>query len=86
MEIWASVNEADIGRIKPGQAARFTVDALPDKVFDARVRQIRLNAAMTQNVVTYTVVLSLDKQDEKLLPYLTANIRFAPDIKLPASP
>ena len=84
LEIWASVNEADIARVRPDQAAQFTVDAFPGKTFDGRVRQVRLNAQMTQNVVTYTVVVTVDNSNEKLLPYMTANVRFAAD--KPAAP
>ena len=84
LEIWTSVNEADIARVHPGQSAQFTIDAFPGKTFDGRVRQIRLNAQMTQNVVTYTVVVTVDNPDEKLLPYMTANVRFAAD--KPAAP
>lgn len=76
MQIWASVNEADIGQIQPGQDVRFTVDAHPDQVFKGVVAQIRLNATMTQNVVTYTVVVNIDNADSKLPPYLTANLQF----------
>lgn len=76
MEIWAAVNEADVGKIYPGQRAEFTVDALPGEVFEGKVKKIRLNAAMTQNVVTYTVEVAADNSQERLLPYLTANIRF----------
>jgi HlyD family secretion protein len=78
IQVWASVNEADIGRIRsqPGMPVRFTVDAYPGEVFRGKVAQIRLNATMTQNVVTYTVVVSTDNPDLKLLPYLTANLQF----------
>jgi HlyD family secretion protein len=79
MQVWASVNEADIGRIKPGLPVRFTVDAYPGEVFRGRVAQVRLNAAMTQNVVTYTVVVETDNSNLKLLPYLTANLQFEID-------
>src|SRR5262249_26146501 len=48
LQIWASVNEADIGQIRPGQTVRFTVDAYPNEVFKGEVAQIRLNATMTQ--------------------------------------
>lgn len=77
VQVWASVNEADIGRIRVRQAARFTVDAFPGDEFAGEVAQIRLNATMTQNVVTYTVVVSVDNSSGRLLPYLTANVRFA---------
>ena len=76
MQIWSSVNEADIGQIQKGMKTRFTVDAYPRETFEGRVKQIRLNAQMTQNVVTYTVVIETDNSDGKLLPYLTASLRF----------
>ncbi len=76
MEVWASVNEADIGNIQPGQAVDFTVDAFPGRTFRGTVGKVRLNASMTQNVVTYTVEIQTDNSDGKLLPYLTANVRF----------
>lgn len=79
MEVWASVNEADIGSIHPDMPVHFTVDAFPHEVFKGKVAQIRLNATMTQNVVTYTVVVATDNSDLKLLPYLTANLQFEVD-------
>ena len=79
LEVWASVNEADVGRIRPGQAVTFTVDAYPGREFHGQVAQLRLNATMTQNVVTYTVVVTTDNADGRLLPYLTASLRFAVD-------
>jgi len=77
--VWASVNEADIGRIHPDMPVRFTVDAYPGETFKGKVLQIRLNATMTQNVVTYTVVVVTDNTDGRLLPYLTANLQFETD-------
>ncbi len=76
MQVWVPVNEADIGSIHPGQLATFTVDALPGQTFQGKVAKIRLNAAMTQNVVTYTVEVTTDNSSGKLLPYLTANVQF----------
>jgi HlyD family secretion protein len=76
LQLWASVNEADIGQIHPGQTARFTVDAFSGHTFRGTVAQIRLNAVMTQNVVTYTVVIATDNSSGELLPYLTANVQF----------
>ena len=76
MQVWASVNEADIGQVHPGQAVRFTVDAYPNELFRGEVGQIRLNATMTQNVVTYTVVVTTDNSNGRLLPYLTASLQF----------
>jgi HlyD family secretion protein len=76
MQVWVSVNEADIGQIKPGQAVTFTIDAFPGEVFTGEVGKVRLNATMTQNVVTYTVEVLTDNSSGKLLPYLTANVKF----------
>jgi HlyD family secretion protein len=76
IQVWVSVNEADIGRIHPGEPVTFTVDAHPGLVFKGEVGKVRLNATMTQNVVTYTVEVNTDNSDGKLLPYLTANVKF----------
>lgn len=76
MQVWVSVNEADIKRIQPGQKATFTVDAIPGTEFEGTVSKIRLNATMSQNVVTYVVEITTDNSDLKLLPYLTANVKF----------
>jgi HlyD family secretion protein len=76
MQVWVSVNEADIGSIFPGQPVSFTVDAFPNRTFRGKVGKVRLNATMTQNVVTYTVEVNTDNSDGKLLPYLTANAQF----------
>ena len=74
--VWTSVNEADIAKVHQQQAVRFTVDAYPGKVFQGKVEQIRLNATMTQNVVTYTVVIAISGEPKELLPYMTANVEF----------
>ncbi len=76
LQIWASVNEADVGQIHVGQHVGFTVDAFSGQQFQGLVSQIRLNATMTQNVVTYTVVVDTDNSNGKLLPYLTTNLKF----------
>ena len=76
IQVWASVNEADIGNIHPYQPVTFTVDAFGDQVFHGIVGKIRLNATMSQNVVTYTVEVNYDNSDGKLLPYLTTNLQF----------
>ncbi len=76
MQVWVSVNEADIGQITVGQKTQFTVDAFPDRVFKGIVQKIRLNATMSQNVVTYVVEIGTDNADMTLLPYLTANVKF----------
>lgn len=79
MEVWASINEADIGNIYVGQPASFSVDAFPERTFQGKVSQVRLNASMNQNVVTYTVVVTTNNRDGKLLPYMTANLQFEID-------
>jgi HlyD family secretion protein len=76
VQVWVPVNEADIGSIRQGMPVTFTVDAFPGQAFKGTVRKIRLNASMTQNVVTYTVEVATDNRDGKLLPYLTANLQF----------
>ena len=76
LQIWASVNEADVGQIHVGQKVNFTVDAFSGETFSGVVSQVRLNATMTQNVVTYTVVVNTDNSNGKLLPYLTTNLKF----------
>jgi HlyD family secretion protein len=76
LEIWSAVNEADIGSIHEGQNVRFTVGTLPQQEFQGKVSKIRLNASMSQNVVTYTVVVSVDNSSGRLIPYLTARISF----------
>jgi HlyD family secretion protein len=79
MQVWASVNEADIGRIRLDMPVHFTVDAHDGQIFYGNVTQIRMNAQMTQNVVTYTVIVTTDNSDGRLLPYLTANVQFEVD-------
>jgi HlyD family secretion protein len=76
LQIWASVNEADIGQIHQDQAVSFRVATFPGERFPGKVSQIRLNATMTQNVVTYTVVVTTDNASGRLLPYLTATLDF----------
>jgi HlyD family secretion protein len=76
MQVWVAVNEADIGKIHPGQTVTFTVDAFPGETFRGEVGKVRLNASMTQNVVTYTVEIVTDNSNGRLLPYLTANVQF----------
>lgn len=74
MQVQADTDESDIGRIKIGQPVHFTVDAFPDRVFRATVSQIRLNATVNQNVVTYPVMVSVENPDLILRPSMTANI------------
>lgn len=79
MQIDTSFAEADIGNIKVGQPAKFSVDAFPNLNFEGVVKQIRLNPVTTSNVVSYNVVISVDNSDNILLPGMTAyvNIVFA---------
>jgi HlyD family secretion protein len=79
MQVWVAVNEADIGRIQPGQPVIFTVDAFPGQRLQGEVGKVRLNASMTQNVVTYTVEIVTENPSGRLLPYLTANVQFELD-------
>ncbi len=79
MQVWVSVNEADIGSIKPGMPVVFTVDAFPDEKFEGVVHKIRYNATMSQNVVTYVVEVATDNSSGRLLPYLTASVKFILD-------
>jgi HlyD family secretion protein len=76
MQVWVSVNEVDIGKIYEGQPVTFTAAAFSDRVFKGQVSCIRLNASMTQNVVSYVVEVSADNSDGTLLPYLTASVNF----------
>ncbi len=79
MQLEVAVDEADIGMVKDGQNATFTVDAYPDLTFHGTVHQIRLNPATVQNVVTYTVIIFVDNPDLKLLPGMTANVSILAD-------
>lgn len=74
MQIDTAFAEADIGSIKVGQPVQFTVDAFPNRNFNATVKQVRLNATVTQNVVTYNVVVAVDNPDSILLPSMTAYV------------
>jgi HlyD family secretion protein len=76
MQIWTAVNEADIGNIHEGQDVSFTVDAYGNRKFRGKVSKVRLDAQMTQNVVTYTVEITTDNPDRALIPYMTANVSF----------
>lgn len=76
MQVWVSVNEADIGSLRDGMPVEFIVDAFPNETFVGKVHKIRLNATMSQNVVTYVVEVSTDNSSGRLLPYLTANVKF----------
>ncbi|MFH0703027.1 MAG: efflux RND transporter periplasmic adaptor subunit [bacterium] len=74
MQIDTNVAEADIGKIKAGQKAEYTLDGYPDEAFEGKVRQIRIAPNVVQNVVTYNVVINVNNKDLKLKPGMTANV------------
>ena len=74
MQIETSVSEADIGRIKVGQEATYTLDGYQDKKFHGEVTQVRLASTTTNNVVTYTVIISVDNSEGFIIPGMTANV------------
>jgi HlyD family secretion protein len=76
MQALASVDEADVGQIRQGIKAEFSVDAFPGETFSGQVSQVRLNAQAVQNVVTYTAVIEVSNPEMKLRPGMTANITF----------
>ena len=79
MQIDASVDEADIGRVFEGQDADFRVDAFPEDLFSGKVVQVRIAPETTDNVVTYTVVIHVDNEDLRLKPGMTANVSIKTD-------
>lgn len=74
MQVVGNVDEADIGQVKTGQEATFTVDAYPESIFKGHVTQVRLNPTTESNVVTYEVIVAAPNPDHKLIPGLTANL------------
>jgi HlyD family secretion protein len=76
MQIEVNVDESDIGLIKDGQRVLFTVQAYPDETFSGKVRQVRLQSTIIQNVVNYTVVVDASNESGKLLPGMTATVDF----------
>ena len=76
MQILAKVGEGDIAGIKEGQKVKFTVQALPRDTFEGTVQQVRLQSATSENVVNYTVVVSVSNEKKKLLPGMTARVKF----------
>jgi HlyD family secretion protein len=75
MQVDTNVDEADVGRVKVGQATTFTVDSFPGRTFSGEVVQIRKAPLVVQNVVTYDVVVSAKNPEQRLLPGMTANVR-----------
>ncbi|MGH9420113.1 MAG: efflux RND transporter periplasmic adaptor subunit, partial [Thermoanaerobaculia bacterium] len=76
MQILASVDESDIASIKAGQDVKFTVQAYPNQSFTGTVSEVRLQSKLQDNVVSYTVVVSVDNESGKLLPGMTATVDF----------
>ena len=72
MELHVDVDEADVGQVRDGQQATFTVDAYPDRVFPAQITQVRYGSQSVEGVVTYLTVLNVDNSDLSLRPGMTA--------------
>lgn len=79
MQVDASIDESDVGRIRTGQRATFTVDAFPGQTFEGSVRQVRKAAQNVANVVTYVAVIGFSNTGGRLLPGMTANVRLVTD-------
>jgi HlyD family secretion protein len=75
MQVDASIDESDVGRLKLGLKASFTVDAFPGQTFEGEIRQVRKAALNVANVVTYVAVVGFSNADGRLLPGMTANVR-----------
>jgi HlyD family secretion protein len=74
MQVNASIDEADIGRVRAGQDVTFGVDAFPDDTFRGRVEQVRLQPVTTNNVVTYNTIITVDNESLRLMPGMTATV------------
>jgi HlyD family secretion protein len=74
LQLNARVDESDVGRVKPSQAVTFAVDAYPGKTFTGKVRQVRLQPTVTNNVVSYTTVIDVPNPDQELKPGMTATL------------
>ncbi len=81
MQVEASIDEADVGRIRNGQKASFTVDAFPGQTFEGQISQVRKAALNVSNVVTYVAVVTFSNTDGRLLPGMTANVRVVTDMR-----
>jgi HlyD family secretion protein len=90
MQVNASIDEADIGRVRAGQAVTFRVDSYPDREFEGRVDQVRLQPTVVQNVVTYNAIISADNPGQRLMPGMTATVsvvvrKAADALRIPAA-
>jgi len=74
MQIEVTISEADIGKIKAGQDVDYTLDGYPDEIFKGKVTQVRIAPTTVSNVVTYIVVVTVDNDEGKLIPGMTANV------------
>ena len=81
MQVEASIDESDVGRIRNGQRATFTVDAFPGQTFEGNIRQVRKAAQNVANVVTYVAVIGFANSGGRLLPGMTANVRIVTDVR-----
>jgi HlyD family secretion protein len=79
MQVKADVDQSDIGQVRVGQPVRFTVDAYPDQEFRAAISQVRLNATVNQNVITYPVIIEVANPDLTLRPSMTADVTIQVD-------
>jgi len=79
MEIAVSIDETDVGRVKPGQKVVFSVSAFPGREFEGKVKHVRLGSQTVSNVVTYTGIVSIDNPNMELLPGMTASVKIETD-------
>jgi HlyD family secretion protein len=79
MQVIANIDQADIGLVEQAKSVKFTVDAFPDKEFEGKIEQMRLNPVNVQNVVTYNVVIDVNNPEQKLKPGMTANLTITID-------
>jgi HlyD family secretion protein len=84
MEIAVSIDETDVGRVKPGQRVAFTVSAYPGREFEGKVKNVRLGSQTVSNVVTYTGIVSIENPKMELLPGMTASVRIETDSRFDA--
>ena len=90
LQVNASIDEADVGRVHAGQEATFRVDAFPSEVFTGKVEQVRLQPITVQNVVTYTTIIGVDNPGQRLMPGMTATVSVVVErgdgvLRIPAS-
>jgi HlyD family secretion protein len=81
MQVEAAIDESDVGRLRVGQKASFTVDAYPGQTFEGQIRQVRKAATNVANVVTYVAVVGFSNDAGRLMPGMTANVRVLTDVR-----